>query len=267
MIETFVGFDSAWTDNAKAPGAICAVQLGTGQPLRFHAPRLACFAEALTFVDEVAGDYTLVALDQPTIVPNAASMRPAERVAASVISWIGGGVQPANRSKLGMFCDASPIWPFIAALGAVQDPPAAREVRSGRHLMEVFPALALASFDPACFARHGALKYNPAVRKRFRLSDWRRVCATAARLFERWAIGEAAVWCRMAADLPSPRKADQDRLDAMLCLAVALQWRLEPAETSIMIGDTTNGYIVAPASAEVRLRLTAAAERAGVPVR
>jgi predicted RNase H-like nuclease len=35
-----------------------------------------------------------MALDQPTIVRNATSMRAAERAAASLISWLGGGVQP-----------------------------------------------------------------------------------------------------------------------------------------------------------------------------
>ena len=53
--QTFVGFDSAWTDNAEAPGAICAVQLDSGAP-RFHPPRQVCFSDALTFVDEVASD-------------------------------------------------------------------------------------------------------------------------------------------------------------------------------------------------------------------
>jgi predicted RNase H-like nuclease len=263
--QTFLGFDSAWTDNPRAPGAICAVRLEDGTAPVFYPPRLVRFSEALAFVDETAADYTLIALDQPTIVPNATSMRPAERVAASVISWIGGGVQPANRGKIGMFCDDSPIWSFLAALSAIEDPVAARAATSGRYLMEVFPALALPSLDPSFFARMGAPKYNPAVRRRFRPDDWRRVCATAARSFDGWGVAAAAAWCRLAGELPAPPKADQDRLDAMLCLAVAMHWRIEPAERSIMLGDTVSGYMVAPASADVRSRLIAAAERTGVP--
>ena len=54
MIETFVDFDSAWTDNAKAPGAICAVQLAN-RAHRFHPAQLFYFAEALTFAEEAAG--------------------------------------------------------------------------------------------------------------------------------------------------------------------------------------------------------------------
>lgn len=268
QMETFVGFDSAWTDNAKAPGAICAMQLRPGMPPLFHEPRLARFAEALAFVERVSSgsDYTLIALDQPTVVPNSTSMRPVERVAASVISWVGGGVQPANRSRVGMFCDTSPIWPFLSDLAAQEDPIAARVATSGRYLMEVFPALALASLEPTFYRRLGAPKYNPASTRRFRLDDWQQVCTAAAQSFEQWSLAEPATWSRAASTLTSPRKADQDCLDAMLCLAVALHWRLAPPERSIMVGDVHTGYIVAPTSAAVRERLVKAAREKGVAI-
>ena len=54
------------------------------------------------------GDLTLVAIDQPTIVPNQNSMRPAERVVAGTIIWSGGGIQPAYRDKAAMFGDKAP---------------------------------------------------------------------------------------------------------------------------------------------------------------
>jgi predicted RNase H-like nuclease len=49
-MDAYVGFDSAWTDNAKAPGAICAVGVEGGHPVQFHKPRLASFDQALTFI-------------------------------------------------------------------------------------------------------------------------------------------------------------------------------------------------------------------------
>ena len=74
---------------------------------------------------------TLVALDQPTIVPNAAGARPVERLAASLMGWLGGGVQPANTGRTGLFCPAAPIWRFLAALGATHDPERAATQRPG----------------------------------------------------------------------------------------------------------------------------------------
>jgi predicted RNase H-like nuclease len=181
--DTYIGFDSAWTDNRKAPGAICAVKIKHSRLVQFFAPRLATFDEALAFIRKVSSEngVTLVALDQPTVVPNLTGTRPVERVAASVVSWLGGGVQPSNRGKLGMFCDASPIWHFLKTLRAVQDPEKARQAVNGLYLIEVFPALALASLSTGFFGRSAAPKYNPGNKKKFRLDDWVRVAEAAAK--------------------------------------------------------------------------------------
>jgi len=136
-MDTFVGFDSAWTNNPQAPGAVCAVTFADGAAVDFQCPRLARFDQALAFIQELRfrSEFLLVAIDQPTIVPNIMSMRPVERVAASLVSWLGGGVQPANRGRLGMFCDASPIWEFLKALGATEDPEQARTAIKGQYII------------------------------------------------------------------------------------------------------------------------------------
>lgn len=267
-VATYIGFDSAWTDSVRAPGAICAVRIGGSTPAQFHAPQLVRFGEALAFIDAVTAgsSYVLIGLDQPTIVPNMSGMRPAERVAASVISWMGGGVQPAHRSRTGMFCDGSPIWPFLDHLGATEDPMAARTAASGVYLMEVFPALALASLDPDFCRRFGAPRYNPANARHFDARHWTQVCTAAAGGFDRWGLPLPAAWCRAAAMQTAPRKADQDRLDAMLCLGIALHWRQAPPEQSIMIGDLASGYIVSPACVTVRRRLIDAARKRRVAI-
>jgi predicted RNase H-like nuclease len=225
------------------------------------------FAEALAFIGDVhlAANYTLVALDQPTIVVNSSSMRPVERVAASVISWLGGGVQPANRGRLGMFCDDSPIWTFLATLGAIEDPARARSARSGLYLVEVFPALALPSLDESFFGRNAAPKYNPGRRKTFRSGDWVRVAQVLAAQFGELDLPALARWCHETAEIAAPRKPDQDRLDAMICLLVALLWRLRPPQATMMIGSLESGYMVLPASAAVRERLADRARLNFVP--
>ncbi len=89
-MDTFVSFDSAWTDNPKAPGAIAAVVIRDGAVVGWHPPRLVSFDGALAFIGEVRSrdGMTLVAPDQPTA--SAAGMRPVERAAASLVSWLGG---------------------------------------------------------------------------------------------------------------------------------------------------------------------------------
>ncbi|MDR6182158.1 DUF429 domain-containing protein [Asaia bogorensis] len=266
-MDTYIGFDSAWTDKQKSSGAICTVTMDGSKLHAFIPPRLATFSEALEFIRSARTEgVTQLALDQPTIVPNLSGSRPVEKVAGSVIGWMGGGVQPSNRGRTGMFCDASPIWKFLQTLNSVEDPEEARVARHGLYRMEVFPALALASFDPGFFGRLAAPKYNPVIRKKFRLTDWKRVARAAAREAEIYQCAAVAEWCREAEAFGTPRKADQDRLDAILCLLIALRWRLMPREASIMLGDLANGYIVAPCSPQVRERLQRAAQQRSVKV-
>ncbi len=52
-METFIGFDSAWAGNAKAPGAICAVTFSDDAQIRWYPPVLVGFDEALKFVADV----------------------------------------------------------------------------------------------------------------------------------------------------------------------------------------------------------------------
>ena len=126
-------------------------------------------------------DACLVALDQPTIVRNATVNRPVDRVAASLVSFIGGGVQPANRSKKGMFDCGAPIWRFLEGLRATEDPELSRTAESDLFIVEVFPALALPAFDVKFYGRFKAPKYNPANRGKFRQCDWIDVIETVAR--------------------------------------------------------------------------------------
>ena len=265
-MDTYVGFDSAWTDNPKAPGSICAVGIENGASVRFHVPQRASFDHALAFIQNVlsADGNTIIALDQPTVVPNLTSMRPVERVAASLVSWLGGGVQPSNRGRLGMFCNASPIWRFLTALGAVENPEQARVADNGLYLIEVFPALALASLDAGFFGRLRGPRYNPSRRKTFRADDWVRVAEAAAQEADALGCEELAGWCRGAGKIAQPRKADQDMMDAALCVLVALRWRLRPRATSLLLGDLATGYMVLPASPQVREYLRGPAQRYSV---
>ncbi len=231
-------------------------------------PTLVTFDQALELIRAEArvSDLRIVAIDQPTIVPNQTGMRPVDRAAASVISWLGGGVQPANRSKIGMFDDAAPIWRFKEGLRATEDPEASRDATDGLFLMEVFPALALASLDDAFCGRCCGPRYNPARGKTFRPASWQAVVAAVRRHGEREDIAGLSAWAEPLAAMAQPRKDDQDRLDAVLCALIGLHWRTRPRHASIMIGDRTAGYMVAPANDEIRARLEAAAVRMGVPV-
>lgn len=261
-----IGFDSAWTDNV--PGALCILRFTPATGWLFTDPVLARFDDALAAItaEQSTSARCVVAIDQPTIVPNHTGSRPADRVAASVISYIGGGVQPAFRAKTSMFGDGAPIWRFKAALGASDDAEAARTETAGTFLFEIFPALALASFADRFHARRAHPKYNPANRQKFQHEHWTAVVDTAVTVGEAAGIAGLAAWCAHHRVMPNPGKADQDRLDAVLCALIAQHWLAAPRAQSTMIGDARSGFMIVPTSAAVRFRLATAAHRLGVPL-
>lgn len=265
MTETIIGFDSAWAD--KVPGAICAITYSQGSLVDFKLPRLVQFKEAALVVEEAAraSDFSLVAVDQPTLVPNPDSIRPVERVAGSIVNAIKGGVQPANRGKTSVFGDTAPIWQFLERIGARENPPAAREASNGLFLIEVFPGLALPSMVPAIWRRRRAAKYNPE-RATFSLDDWQLATSGVASFAGQLGVPPIAAAANEFALLKKPRKADQDKFDALICLTIALAWRYRPRDASMVIGDQASGYMVTPISSETRPILARAASRISVPV-
>ena len=164
-----------------------------------------------------------------------------------------------------MSTDGAPIWSFLRDLGATEDPERGRSANVGLYVMEVFPALALPAFHEDFCGRLRAPRYNPA-RRTFRKEDWLRVVDVVAAEAKKLGCSIVAEWCTPLKAVANPRKSDQDRLDAVICLIIAIRWRLSPREQSVMIGDTTQGYIIAPVTDETRWRLKARADLSGVAV-
>ena len=258
------GFDSAWSD--KTPGAICALSFDTRGRTSFYPPTLAKFKDALEYIAtrKLSFARVIVALDQPTIVPNTKGMRPAERVAASLLSFTGGGVQPAYRGKTAMFGDKSPIWQFKKALRADDDPERARTCDRGLFLVEVFPALALSGLHAPFAYRLGAPKYNPKNAK-FRLADWDAVVKAATATANALSVAALRDWCSGVPTLAKPAKSDQDRMDSVICALIGYIWLACDRSVSMLLGDLKTGYIATPVSAATGARLKKAAVGKGVP--
>ena len=259
------GFDSAWVD--KTPGAICALSFDACGRASFAPPVLVSFKDALEFINtRKAFARVVVALDQPTIVPNATGMRPAERIAASLLSSTGGGVQPAYRCKANMFGDYAPIWKFKKALAAVDDPQRARSRDSGLFLVEVFPALALPSLHAPFAYPGGAPKYNPKKSTKFKLADWEAVVKATAATAKALGLSACAKWCSAVPTIAKPAKSAQDCLDSTICALIGFIWIACDPSASMVLGDLKSGYIVTPVSAGTRTQLVRAAAQKDVPV-
>ena len=263
MREAFVGFDSAW--GGKQLGGIVSVSFDNGEFDSWSWPEPASFECAARIIEKLRDkhNYVLVALDQPTLVPNEKGMRPVERVASSLVCKLRGGVQPANRSKSALFGPNAPIWKFLNRIDARENPTVARGGRRGLHLIEVFPALALPALEPHIMSRGHAARYNPD--KTFSLCDWKLVANAVARHAEELGVPRLSQWARAAAGYDRVDKTLQDQLDAAICLIIALRWRRAPSNRVAVIGDGQHGYMVTPISTETKRILQSAAKEREVP--
>ncbi len=266
MSEAFVGFDSAW---GGKNGGIAWASFQGCRLQDFGEPKSANFEEAACVVETLRTEhrYVLIALDQPTLVPNDTGSRPVERVAASLICTLKSAIQYANRGREKSFGIHAPIWKFLERLGARENPPAARTAVHGLYLIEVYPALVLPALDHAIMERRYAVRYNPNKRKNFSLDDWKLVASAVGRHAETLDIAQLSQWSIRQAEIAEPRKCHQDHLDAAICLIVALLWRrVVPRDRLAVIGDGHTGYMVTAVSPDTRSLLECAAKRNNVPM-
>ncbi len=263
---SLIGFDSAWTDNPKQPGAICSLDIDNEGRQSFFSPRLVSFDQARNFILEKANERKkcVIAIDQPTIVKNLGGMRAVERVAATAISFAGGGVQPANLSKEKMFGPNAPIWKFKNDISANDDPRLVGD-RSHITLVEVYPALALLGLEPTFFQRNGCPKYNPKNKRKFRRRDWEKIIDILVKDASRKLDEGCAIWLTRQ-KLLEPVKSDQDLLDSYICLSILIAWLFDSDSNTKMIGDVHSGYILSPLSEAMLDRMAQKATQFGVPI-
>jgi predicted RNase H-like nuclease len=154
-----------------------------------------------------------------------------------------------------MFGKEAPVWPFLTRFGGPADP---LEPISNTRVFETYPVLAIIALGwmlPDSRAAGRLPKYNPERKKNFSISDWQYVCGLASAAFSDRRLMDIVRWINHAARNTSPRKSDQDGLDACLCLLVALY--LTERKDGLMVGDLHTGYIVVPYCAELHAELDA----------
>ena len=264
MTTLLVGFDSAWTPiNSGAVVGVLHFDDGT-----FHGlgvPQIVDYCEAegviLKWQTEQVPTATIILLDQPTIVKNAAGQRPVENIVGSPVSLRYGGMQPANTAREEMFGKEAPVWPFLSRFGGPADP---LEPIANTRVFETYPVLAMIALGwmlPDSRAAGRLPKYNPERKKTFSISDWQHVCRKASGSFRARGLTDIVRWIEATAQNTSPSKSDQDGLDACLCLLVALY--LAERKDCLMVGDLRTGYIVVPYDAELLAELDARCSQTG----
>ena len=292
MKEVFVGFDSAW--GGHRAGAMAWAVFQDNELIEAPPPRPVGFADAAELIEKLQAtcNHLLIAIDQPLIVPNDFDARPVDYAVDSFMrQQLNSRALRVNRTERGrgfnnmyLHGDEAPAWRFMSRIGpcaysgttdghktcAFVDFREAQVPSGNTHAIEVYPALALAALNPNLIDRGSAARYDPENWRRpypFALEDWQLVCDTVARFAEqsglqdlsRWAETMVAPW-----DSPTrPKKLHQDKIDAAICLLVAVMWRRQ-TDNVCVIGDLETGYIVTPISVATRPGLEMACRKNNV---
>ena len=265
MTTLLVGFDSAWTPGKR--GAItAALRRRDGTFQEVAAPKEADFPHAQAHIVDWQAQHspqsTLILIDQPTIVVNGSGQRPVENIVSASVSRRRGGMQPANTSRTEMFGQEAPIWRFLGQFGGAANPLLTEPQTVS--VLETYPVLALIALGwvREDSRSNGRLpKYNPERRKTFSIHDWQYVCHSAAVFFRAIGLSDTAAWIAGIGCKEKSNKSDQDRLDACLCLLVAVH--VAEGRNCLMVGDIERGYIIAPHCPTLRTELESRCTAAG----
>ena len=266
MTTLLVGFDSAWTlTNSGALVGVLVLDDKTFQEL--GPPRVADYPDATDAIVKWQEQYTpsatTILLDQPTIVSNLTGQRPVENIVGAAVSRRRGGMQPANRSRENMFGEDAPIWPFLANFGGPRNP---IEPVGATNVIETYPVLEMIALGwtlPDVRPAGRLPKYNPERRGTFSIDDWRYVCHQTFNAFsERRGLDDIVSWIDDMDRNESPRKCDQDKLDACLCLLAALY--LAEQRDCLIVGNLQTGYILVPYGADLHVELDARCVETGL---
>ena len=243
MKAAFIGFDSAWGENNT--GAICELVLQDDGSLMLREghPIPADWGRAIEIAGQVPhGILNVWAVDQPICVPNESGCRPVEAdLARALMAGFGLGAFPAKRSNP-CWGPNAPIWRLMRVLrqnGYRHHPMAIPDAREGRYYFECYPHPAiLGLFDLDRILKYKVRHHNS--------NDWQELMG----LLRKLASGNlriANVGSFVTESLPQ-NQMNENKLDAIICAYAAAYWWKHGPKRSMMIGDTTTGYIVTPHS-------------------
>lgn len=254
----FLGIDFGWVSQPSGlccldwnQRHLCLVELRRDSPAATDPPEQEQphnLTTILHWVDQhlPVGEPGGIAVDAPTLIPNATGMRVCDRLAHQYFGKYHAGCYPANLSL--------PFAERTLALGhglearGFAHAPTLLPQQSQRFQIEVFPHPAMVHL----FGLERILKYKKGkvAERRAELSRLRDYILTVLPRLEPPLHPPAlpAIPTRGTA-----LKAVEDQLDSLICAYVAAYWWYWGLERNWVLGDRHTGYIVVPTTPGVSL--------------
>jgi predicted RNase H-like nuclease len=189
----------------------------------------------------------MIAVDAPTLIPNAAGMRLPDKLAHKHFGRYHAGCYPANLQR--PFAQRTVDFGLSLEAQGFAHAPAITPQTLGRFQIEVFPHPAIVHL----FGLTRILKYKKGTlaERRLELMKLRQHILDTLPTLEPALNFSSVPLC--ASFLPeiaatgAALKAVEDQLDSLICAYVAAHWWYWGSDRNWVLGDATTGYIVVPA--------------------
>ena len=234
----FVGIDLGWQ---SGPSGLCCLTLENGALSLQQLDRQESLEKVLAWVDDIAPPPApaIIAVDAPTLIPNATGMRLPDRLAHKHFGKYHAGCYPANLGRP----FAERLVQFgrdLEARGFAHAPTIVPQ-KPGRYQIEVFPHPATIQL----FGLSQILKY-----KKGRLADRAKALGQLRHHIShdlpRHNPDLSLMELPPIPDTGRALKALEDKLDSLICAYVAAHWWFWGRERNGVLGDRDRGYIVVP---------------------
>ncbi len=232
----FVGVDLGWQSQ---PSGYCVLTFQDDRLTLAALTRYAHHGEVLAAIGAIA-EPALVAVDAPTVIPNATGMREPDRLTHRYFGKYHAGAYPANQNR--PFAAQTVAFGQALAAQGFAHAPTLIPRQPGRYQIEVFPHPATLTL----FGLSRILRY-----KKGRLAD-RAAALSRLRHCLQTVLPTLSPPCLLPELPPIPTagaalKEVEDRLDSLLCAYIGAHWWYWGPARNWVLGDREQGYIVVPA--------------------
>lgn len=246
----FLGVDLGWQSQ---PSGLCCL-IWQGRVLRLlELCRLESIPDILSWIDASVGsqESAVVAVDAPTIIPNATGMRLPDRLTHKHFGRYHAGCYPANLSR--PFAQRTVGFGLSLSARGFIHAPTIQPKQPGRYQIEVFPHPATICL----FKLERILKYKKGklAERQAELAKLQGYIFTTLPTLEPALQFSAEVTETFLSNIPrtsSALKALEDKLDGLICAYVAAHWWYWGLERNQVLGAATpeesclSGYIIVP---------------------
>lgn len=246
----FLGIDLGWTSGASG---LCCLEWSEGSLHLLDLDRQQTTIDILNWVDYWASltQTAMIAVDAPTIIPNATGMRLPDKLTHQLFHRYHAGCYPANLGR--PFAQRTVEFGLSLEARDFAHAPVIEPKQLGRFQIEVFPHPAIVHL----FGLNRILKYKKGTlaERRLELIKLRHyILDILPTLTPSLNLSSSSV--PLNGSLPeiptrgAALKAVEDQLDSLICAYVAAHWWYWGSERNWVLGDAATGYIVVPVSVD-----------------